>query len=68
MVSAPDPDPDPDLPDVRIITISLDVDGDCDPALDYEGMGDFEALGVLTVVTDRLRAQLGATEDDDDDE
>jgi hypothetical protein len=66
---------DPDaLPDVRLITISLDVEGEYDPAVDIEGLGDYEALGVLTVVRDRLRWELAqggsviAVEDDDEEE
>ena len=64
-----------ELPDVRLITISLDVEGEYDPAVDIEGLGDYEALGILTVVRDRLRWELaqggsviGIDSEDDDDE
>ena len=58
------------LPDIRSIVITLDVDdeGLCDPQLTYDGLGDFEAFGVLSIVTQRLARVLMEPEDDDLDD
>ena len=57
------------LPDVRVITITMHPDNDYDPELDLDTDVDpWAALGILTVVTRRLRDELCDGDDDDEDD
>lgn len=59
-----------EFPDIRVVTVSVPVDGDAvgDVEVDASGCGHYEALGMLVAAALKMAASEWDDDGDDDDD